>query len=364
MAAVTRPNQKHTDEFGIERVTKDEPGAVDKLRLKWEWFDHVMRMNERFGSMGGNQFAAGVTYFSVLSMFPILMLVFAGFGFVLASDPEMLTNIQDKITEMASGDMGGTINEILSTAINQRGTIAGIGALTALWSGLGWMNNLRYGVSMMWKVDPTGGNFVVTKFKDLVGLLGLLVALIVAFGVTVVGSSGLTMRLLEFVHLDDVPGISLTTFVVALLIGTLANFLVFLWLIKYLPRTKVPWRSAVRASVIGAVAFEVFKQVASVFFSNGLSNPAGATFGPIIGLMVLLYFIWRILLYCSAWAATTEESLELAVVEAPEPAVIRVRNEVRSVRNSGTAWGAGALTGALAGAIGSGVAAIALARKK
>lgn len=87
-----------------------------------------------------------------------------------------------------------------------------------------------------------------------------------------------------------------------------------------------------------------------MFFSNALSNPAGATFGPIIGIMVLLYFIWRILLYCSAWAATTEESLEHIKLPAPTPAVIRVRQDVTpqvSGPDTGTVLGIGAALGAV-----------------
>lgn len=349
MVAVTKADEKQTDEYGIERVHKDDPGFVEKLRLKWDWFDHVMRMNDRFGTQGGNQYAAGITYFSVLSMFPILMLVFAGLGFALASNQEMLTQVQGKISEMASGQMQDTLNQILETAIKQRGAIASIGTLTALWSGLGWMNNLRYGVSQMWKVDPTKESFFKTKGKDLLGLIGLLVAFVIAFGVTAVGASGLTETVLDKVGLSHIPGISIISAVVAILVGLLANFLVFLWLIKYMPRTHVPMKSAIHASMIGAVAFEIFKQLANMFFSNGLSNPAGATFGPIIGVMVLLYFIWRILLYCSAWAATTDESLAIAAVDAPEPAVIRVRNEVRE----GTPTAAWAGVGAALGLAGS-----------
>ncbi|MEJ5928330.1 YhjD/YihY/BrkB family envelope integrity protein [Corynebacterium sp. H128] len=359
MTAVTKASEKRTDEYGIERVHKDDPGFVDKLRLKWEWFDHIMRMNERFGTMGGNQYAAGITYFSVLSMFPILMLLFAALGFALANNQELLAEVQARIGDMASGQLGETLNEILATAIDQRGAIASIGTLTALWSGLGWMNNLRYGASKMWKVDPTKQSFLVAKGKDLVGLIGLLVSLVVAFGVTAVGSSGLTDRFVERIGLGHIPGIFIITYLIAVVIGLLANFLVFLWLIKYLPRTKVPMRSAIHAAIIGAVAFELFKQLASMFFSNGLSNPAGATFGPIIGVMVLLYFIWRILLYCSAWAATTKESLAMTIVEVPEPAVIRVRNEVREGSPKSTWVGVGAVMG-LAG---SALAAKALKRK-
>ncbi|MDK6260692.1 YhjD/YihY/BrkB family envelope integrity protein [Corynebacterium frankenforstense] len=346
-ATVTDSDEKRTDVYGIERSTADEPGMVDKLRRKWGWFDHVMRMQERYASFGGNQYSAGITYFSVLAIFPLLMLVFAGAGFVLANNPDQLQSLQDSVTGALEGEIGEMISGVIETAVAQRGVIAGIGGLTALWSGLGWMDNLRYGVSKMWRLDPTDGNFAVKKAMDLVGLIGLLIAFGVAFGVTAVGSSGLTARLIEMVGLDHVPGIQYVTWLLAVLIGVAANFLVMLWIVMYLPRTRVPRRSGLQAALIGAVAFEVIKQLGSVFASNALNNPAGAAFGPIIGLMVMMYLVWRVVLYVSAWAATTEESLHLVKLPAPEPAVIRVRNEVRpETVSTPAAVGVGAAVGA------------------
>ncbi|MCK7674841.1 YhjD/YihY/BrkB family envelope integrity protein [Corynebacterium pygosceleis] len=355
--ASTKTAPKKTDEFGIERVTQDEPGVIDGYREKWPWFDHVMRMQERYGTMGGNQYAAGITYFSVLSMFPILMLVFAAVGFVLANHPAAVVEVQERINSSVSGDLSEPVNRILDTAIAQRSAVAGIGGLTALWSGLNWMNHLRYGVSMMWRADPTEGNFVIRKLRDLLGLIALLLALIVAFGVAAAGSSGLTEILLEKLNLSHIPGITLMVFALTLVIGLLVNFVVFVGLLRFLPRTHVPGAAAVKGAILGALAFEVFKQIGTVFFSKALDNPAGATFGPIIGVMVLFFFVWRILLYSSAWAATTEESLEQTHTPVPEPAVIRVRNDVDTVpdpKASAALIGAGAAIGA---------AGIALVRK-
>src|SRR5699024_2944047 len=72
--------------YGVERRRKDDEGAAVQDRDKWPWFDHIMRMNERYGEQGGNQFAAGITYFSVLSIFPLTMLVLATVAIVLANN--------------------------------------------------------------------------------------------------------------------------------------------------------------------------------------------------------------------------------------------------------------------------------------
>ncbi|PIS59677.1 YhjD/YihY/BrkB family envelope integrity protein [Corynebacterium striatum] len=356
MATSTQTDQSKTDDYGIERAHADDPGPVDKVREKSPFVDHIMRMLGRYGEQGGNQFSAGITYFSVLAIFPLFMLAVAGAATVLATRPDLMQQVQDQIANSVSGDLGDTLNELLETAIAQRGAMYGIGGLTTLWSGLGWMNNLRIGISAMWDKDPneTQGNFFTQKLSDLLGLTGLLVALIVAFGVTAAGSSGLTQKVFEWVGIESFPGMDAVLVLAGIVIGLVANFLVFWWMIVFLPRTDVPTKSGLKGAAIGAVAFEAIKQLSTVIMSSASGNPAGAVFGPVIVLMVVMYLIWRVVLYVSAWTATTEESMELAEPPVPEPAVIRVRNEVKSGPSTGVTLGAGAVLGAAA----AGVAAL------
>lgn len=360
VAPTTKPDQKRTDDYGIERNYQDDPGAVDKVRERSPLIDHLMRMQDRYAAEGGNQFAAGITYFSVLAMFPLLLLVTATAATILANRPEMLADLQNQISGAVEGDMGDTLNEILETAIDQRGAMFGIGGLTALWSGLGWMHNLRTGISAMWNLDAneTGGNFFVTKAKDLLGLIGLILAFLIAFGVTAVGSSGLPETIFGWLGIDSFPGMQYVFFFIGLAVGLLANFLVMLWMIKFMPRTKVPMKSALKGALLGAVAFEIIKQLSTVIVSSAMNNPAGAVFGPVIALMIVLYLVWRVVLYVSAWTATTEESMQTVEAKVPEPAIIRVRNEVHTGPSTGITLGAGAAIGA----VGAGL--VALLRRK
>lgn len=361
MATSTSPQTEYTDRQGIERATKQQTeGAADEIAKKAPAVGHLMRMNERFSAQGGNQLSAGITYFSVLSLFPLAMLLFAALGMFLNGRPDIMQQVQDQITENLEGGLGDTVNELLQAAIDQRGAVAGVGLLTTLWSGLGWMNNLRVGISAMWNLDANdGGNFVVKKLTDLLGLIGLIVLFIVAFGVTAIGASSWTSQAMEHFGLGDFPGSRAVVWAVGLLVGVLANFLVMWWMVTYMPRTKVPMKSGLKGALLGAVAFELVKQFATVIVSSATGNPAGAIFGPVIALMVVLYLIWRVVLYVSAWTATTEESLELEPVEVPESAIINVRagayqDPAASASASGKALGVGAAIGA----IGVGIASL------
>lgn len=360
VAPKTQSKDKYTDEYGIERSRQDEPGAVDKVREKSSVVDHFMRMLDRYGEQGGNQFAAGITYFSVLAVFPLIMLLVAVMASILAGRPDLFEQVKSAISDSAGPQLAEPLTQVLDSAVASRGAVYGVGGLTALWSGLGWMNNLRVGISAMWKLDATeGGNFLVKKFNDLLGLIGLLLAFIIAFGVTAAGTSGLTQKVFDMVGIESFPGMGIVIFLVGLAVGLLANFLVMWWMITVLPRTKVPKKSGIKGALLGAVAFELIKQFSTVIVSSATGNPAGAVFGPIIALMVVLYLVWRVVLYVSAWTATTPESLKQLKAPVPEPAVIRVRQEVKEGPATGVTLGAGAAIGAAA----AGIAGVLLGRR-
>jgi membrane protein len=126
------------------------------------------------------------------------------------------------------------------------------------------------------------------------------------------------------------------------------SWLFFTWIIARLPRESVSLRSAARAGLLAAVAFEVFKQVASIYLKSVLTGPAGATFGPVLGLMVFAYITARLILFATAWAATSTENLVNAPVEPPGPAQITPR-----VHISDGLGVRGALAAAAVGALGA-----------
>ncbi|WJY67432.1 YhjD/YihY/BrkB family envelope integrity protein [Corynebacterium auris] len=326
MATATSPYEAYTDEQGIERSRKPEKASDSDIAQRVPLAARLMRMNERFVAQGGNQLAAGITYFSVLAIFPLTMLLFAGLGFFLAARPDILQQVQQQILDSAEGDVGEALAGLVESAIDQRGAVAGIGLLTTLWSGLSWMNHLRIGISGMWKIGgDEGGNFVKKKLGDLVGLLVLIALLLLAFTVTGVGASRFTSDLMDWLGVGDFPGARFVVWLVGFAVGLVANFLVMSWLNIFMPRTSVPRKSGLQGALIGAVIFELIKQFATLIVSSAANNPAGAIFGPIIALMVVLYLIWRVVLYVAAWTATTPESLAAQPAEVPEPAVINVR---------------------------------------
>lgn len=251
----------------------------------------ILKLVDHYNQRGGNTLAAGITYFCVLSLFPLLMLVFAGFGFFFSTKPTLVTNW---VTTQLGGELATQVNEIIATAIAQRNTVLGIGALTAIWSGISLISHLRFALGQMWDLEPAKENFLITKLKDLLAFIALLLALGVAGGITGVGAWAA----------DHLPNFLGGFRIIVIIAGIFANFLLVFGTLRFLPRAKVPTRATASWAIGAAVIFELFKQLASWFFQITVTNPAGAAFGPIIGIMVLFFVIWRIILYTCAAAAT------------------------------------------------------------
>ena len=71
------------------------PGILERLRARHPWLDHILRAYRRFAKQKGTFFAAGLTYYTIFALFPLLMVSFAAAGYVLASRPELLKTIDN-----------------------------------------------------------------------------------------------------------------------------------------------------------------------------------------------------------------------------------------------------------------------------
>lgn len=325
----------------------EQPGFLDRMRARHRWFDHLMRAQERYRDSNGDFFAAGITYFTVFALFPLLMVGFAVAGFVLSRQPELLTEIDDKIKQTISGDLGRELVELIDAAIESRTSVGVIGLAVALWAGLGWMAKLREALTAMWEQRHEPAGFVRTKLSDLWALLSTFAALVVTVGLTVVSSSGLARTVLGWLGLAHAPGVGVALWVASVLASLLISWLLFAWMIARLPRESLSIRSAARAGLMAAVGFEVFKQLGSVYLRTVMHGPAGSTFGPVIGLLVFAYVTARLVLFATAWAATASETPAAQPVTPPEPVSVTPREPSGGI-GLGGAFVAGAL-GALAG---------------
>jgi membrane protein len=323
-----------------------KPGILDRLRARFGWFDHIMRAYQRFDDCNGGFFAAGLTYYTIFALFPLLMVGFAVVGFALSRRPELLSEIDNHIRAAVPSELGHQLIELMNSAIRARTSVGVIGVATAAWAGLGWMSQLRAALTEMWfgqRLDSRG--YVRTKLSDLLAMVGTFVVILVTLGLSALSHAEPMDAALRWLGIPEYSVFSVIFQVVSILVSLLVSWLLFTWMIGRLPRESVSLVASMRAGLIAAIGFELFKQVGSIYLQKVLGSPAGAAFGPVLGLMVFAYITAYLVLFSAAWAATASADPRAAPVEPPAPAVISPRVQVDeglSLRQTLTAMAVGA----------------------
>ncbi|HEX4722703.1 MAG TPA: YhjD/YihY/BrkB family envelope integrity protein [Pseudonocardiaceae bacterium] len=257
--------------------------------------DRLLRAGRRYVDHHGYHYAASITYFSVLSMIPMLMVALAVAGFVLSGQPGLLREVRHSIEQAVPATLSGATNDLFNSVIDHRVKIGVLGLAVGLYSGWNWMNALRDALTAMWCQERQQQRLLPMIGKDLLALLGLAGALLVSFALTAAGGAltGLAA-----------PGwVTVLLVCASLVLAIAANWLVFLWVLAKLPREPVDARIAVRGALAAALGFEALKWLGGIYLGIVGRSPIGVAFGGVVGLLVFCYLVARMLMLVTAWTA-------------------------------------------------------------
>lgn len=298
---------------------------VRALRERYGWFDHLARAIDRYVNNHGYHFAASITYFSVLSLLPLLMVLLAVAAFVLAGHPMLLGELRLAIQSVVPGALVPLVKTLVDNVIDHRVKLGIFGLIVGLYSGWNWMNALRDALTGMWDQRKPDLPLLRTIVKDLIALGSLSVAIAISFGLTEAGGA-LGKWILALLGWSGYGWANVGLQVGTAVLALITDWLVFCWVLTKLPREPVPLRSAVRGAAGAAVAFEILKRGADLYLNALGNSPIGATFGSIIGLLVFVYLVSRVLILAAAWTATAQPQhppapVPIVIEAAPAPAL-------------------------------------------
>ncbi|MEO6885722.1 MAG: YhjD/YihY/BrkB family envelope integrity protein [Jatrophihabitantaceae bacterium] len=315
---------------------------------------HIVQAWGRMQANNGNQYAAAITYFSFLALFPLLLLGVAITGFVLSAHPVAQQSMFTHITANVPGTLGTTLSTSIKTAIKARTGVGLVGLAGVLLTGLGWIGNLRAAVEAMWGRLAVKRNFFVGKAMNLLVLAGLGGGLVASLGLTVAGTA-LTDQILRWLSLDEVWGAHALVQVLGLLLAIVGDVIIFNWLLVRLPGVDVPRRIGLRGAVFAAVGFEVLKVVGTYTIAKTAGSPTAGPFAGVVAVLIWIQLVARLMLFCAAWMAvlTHERAAAVAAPDEREPEQpVEQQNPAEPAMNPAalgvTLVGAGAVAGAAA----------------
>jgi membrane protein len=324
------------------------------LKDRHVWLRHVVSAWDLLQRNHGNEYAAAITYFSFLALFPLVLLAASVTGFILHSHPGLEQDFFNRIAKEVPGGLGTTINQAVQKAIQSRRGVGVVGLVGVLLAGLGWIGNLRGAIDGVWGRPPAQVNFFKARLANLFVLGGLGLGTVVSLGLTVVGTS-LTDQILGALGLNHLPGSHLVFKLLGIAIAVAGDMIIFWWLIIRLPQIEVRQRIAIKGALLASVGFEVLKIVGTYTIAHTANSPTAGPFAGIIAVLIWIQLVARYLLFACAWTATLtiEDRAALAnripaVERAPGADGRDAGSTITPAAVGATLVGAGAVAGAVA----------------
>ncbi|MGL4831575.1 MAG: YihY/virulence factor BrkB family protein [Propionibacteriaceae bacterium] len=297
---------------------------LDKV-LDRRWIAHLLRANLRFGNRLGNQFAAAISYFSVLAMVPIIMFAFSMVGMTLTEfRPEWLDVVKRVATrQMANQHTQLKVGELIETAMQNWATIGLFGLAAALFAAQGWVSNLKSAVQAQWSPSFDLRQPQRNWFLERLVNMGIFIALIILFGVLTVLANigtGFSQTLLHWFRIDATPYAHTATFAITFIATVAVGWGLFIFLYRTLPEMPVHWRPLTTGALMAAIGFAVLQNGFSVIMGIFSRNAGTAVFGSLIVIMLSLNLFAMITLFIAAWIATSTQpaiALKYSRFDAP-----------------------------------------------
>ena len=240
-----------------------------------------------------NQLAAAISYYLLLSLFPLTLAAISILSYVSRS-----SNVEAKVVEAittvlpVSSDLVSVATRDVLPGAGIAGAIATIGLL---WSGMGLFNTIRKSLNTAWGIR-TPRPFLRERLIEFVMMLGLGAFLIVYVGMTAA---------FNFFQNTDIFGAHLVEgrlfweFMV-ILASIVIAFVGFLLLYEFIPNTRVPWKHVWVGALMAAVLFEIVKNIFVWFVGEFATYTlVYGSIGTIIALMTWSYISAVILLFCA-----------------------------------------------------------------
>ena len=280
------------------------------------WKDALKRTVKAFKEDNLTDWAAALTYFGVLAIFPALLVVVSVLGLIGESATDsLLQNLEDVAP--------GPAQEILTNAIENlqgAGSASGvafvIGLGAAIWASSGYVNGFMSASNSIHDVDPAGSLIKALPVRLGLTLVLMVLAGIIAFSVTLTG--GLAKEV------GDVIGVGDT----AVDVWGIAKWPVLLFLVSVLlavlywgaPNVKLPFRLFSPGALLAVLGW-VIASVAFAFYVSNFSS-YNKTYGALAGPIVFLLWLWIsniVILLGAELNAELERSRKLEAGEISDP---------------------------------------------
>ena len=254
----------------------------------------AFHMAETVRKMHIPQRAAYAAYFIVLSVFPALLLILSSLRYTGLS--------VENLMEFLGGVLPGALMEgaeelVYSTYRNASGAVAGLSAITALWSSSRGVYGLLTGLNAVYGVSENRG-YIYTRSISVLYALVFYAVILLTLGLHVFGNSLMNFLL----RIDNAVVIFLLDFIdLRFFLLLFVQTVLFTVMYMALPNGRNGFLKSLPGGILASIGWLVFSDIYSLYVTNfsSYSNIYGSVYAVAIA-MLWLYCCLSILLYGGA----------------------------------------------------------------
>ena len=233
--------------------------------------------------------AAALSYFTVFSVAPLLVIAIAVAGAIFGADAA-----QGRIVQELKGLVGFEGAQLIQTAIKKTnetsgGTIATIISIVTLGiAATAAFIELQDSLNIIWKVKPKpGGAFLKEFIRNRLVSFGLVVGMGFLLLVSLLISAGLSALEEYLGSILSIPPVILQIVNVVISLGVV--YILFALLFKILPDVQISWKDVRIGALVTTFLFVAGKYLIGLYLGRG---SIGSTYGAAGSLAILLVWVY------------------------------------------------------------------------
>lgn len=272
-------------ERGASRRTPDSPADLPPSG----WIATLKRTAKEFQDDNLTDWAAALTYYAVLALFPALLVLVALLGLV-GQYPQTTNSLLDIVGKLGPSSAVDTFRKPIEGVVQSKGgagALLGFGLLGALWSASGYIGAFFRASNIVWDIEEGRPVWRLLPLRVIVTLVGVIAVAIVLIGLVLTGPLAQAV--------GDVIGLGSTAVTVwniakwPVLLGIVITIISVLYYIA--PNVKHPKFSWVTPGGIVAVLVWIVASVGFAFYASNFAS-YNKTYGSLGAMIVFLVWLW------------------------------------------------------------------------
>ncbi|MFQ5613640.1 MAG: YihY/virulence factor BrkB family protein [Anaerolineae bacterium] len=264
-------------------------------------FAHFIAAYKAFVADHCSRMAAAMSFYALLSIFPMLLLVISAASYALTNGWFSGVDAEQYVLGLVNQVFPASSNFVansLRVAQARRDSVGLLGLLALWWSASGFFVQVDAAIDTIWKTEARRAGWLKR---------------LLAFGVVLAMTGLLLVLMFANALLEVIRGLVLATsgeFGLIPLVQTLGSIiftsLIFTLLFRIVPNRPVRWRDAWPGAVVGALLWEALRQIL-IWYITDLADYS-AVYGPVgsvIALLIWIYIGGQVFLFAAELAAVS-----------------------------------------------------------